>query len=138
MLPPDIFIVAHEPLASALKTCTQHIFSNVESSVDQITAIDVPSDVETRVFLQHLEKQIQEKLTDRGILIFTDVRGATPANLAHKVANTPNICVISGVNLPALITAINQTEGPLRRVMLVCEGAIHSSVSSMNGRNTSC
>lgn len=138
MLPPDIFIIAHEPLASALKTCAQHIFSNVESNVDQITAIDIPSDVDTRTFAKHLQNLVQRKLTERGILIFTDIRGATPANLAHKVATYPNICVISGVNLPALITAINQTEGPIRRFMLVCEGAIHSSVTSMNGRRSSC
>ena len=57
----------------------------------------------------------REEITNRiinldsgdGVLILTDMYGSTPSNVANKLSETHNVRVISGVNLPMLIRALN-------------------------------
>jgi PTS system ascorbate-specific IIA component len=48
-----------------------------------------------------------------GVLILTDLLGATPSNLAHYFANDHMVKIISGLNLPMLIRVINYADRDL-------------------------
>jgi PTS system ascorbate-specific IIA component len=71
-----------------------------------VIALDVlphaePEDTlaQARQLLAHAEGQ--------GLLVLTDIFGATPANVAQKlVANNGNAKLIAGVNLPMLFRAV--------------------------------
>ncbi len=45
--------------------------------------------------------------TDKGVLILTDMFGGTPSNLSYSFLEEDHIDVISGVNLPILLKAVN-------------------------------
>ena len=99
-----ICIIAHAPLASALKTCAMHIYSMTgDTAAERIEAYDVPSTVDTEAGLIEAQQRARRLLEEshEGVLVFTDILGATPANIAHRLLDDPHICVISGVNLPA-------------------------------------
>jgi PTS system ascorbate-specific IIA component len=42
-----------------------------------------------------------------GVLVFTDMYGSTPSNIAYKLAQKGRVNVISGINLPMLIRTLN-------------------------------
>ncbi|MEW8336245.1 MAG: PTS fructose transporter subunit IIA [Candidatus Thiodiazotropha sp.] len=42
-----------------------------------------------------------------GVLVFTDMYGSTPSNIAYSLAEQGRVNVISGINLPMLIRTLN-------------------------------
>lgn len=57
-----------------------------------------------------IERQL--KITN-GILILSDIFGATPSNIASQLAIPGKVEVITGLNLPMLIRAISYSKGSL-------------------------
>ena len=98
-----ICIIAHEPLASALKSCARHIFSATgDTFCDSIAVFDVPCDVDAEQGEAEARRLISNFPANQDVLVFTDVLGATPSNIAHRLLDNPQVRVITGVNLPAL------------------------------------
>ena len=57
--------------------------------------------------LKKAESLVNELMTEDGILILTDIYGATPSNIANHFEQLENISVIAGLNLPMLIRVLN-------------------------------
>ena len=112
-----IVIVAHTPVASAMLGFAEHAFSVLPEGV---RAVDVPPHEDTKVSFDRVVKAAYGVNTGNGILILTDVMGATPANVASKLEtlgplsglNTP-IIVLAGLNLPMLMRCISHRSEPL-------------------------
>lgn len=127
-----ICIIAHAPLATALKQCAQHIFSSTEAAVsNEVFCFDVPHDVDVSAGIAQAESMVETLLqTKTGVLVFTDVLGATPSNIAHKLLSFPNIRVLAGVNVPSLIATLEHVNEPLCNVAALAEGAARSGIST--------
>ena len=104
-----IFIIAHTPLASALRQCVLHVFPE---SAQAVVAFDVHSDV---AFEQTLTAAAgcMAQMTDPHTLVLTDVFGATPCNVAQKLVDGLRSRLIAGVNLPMLLRAVTYRREPL-------------------------
>tara|TARA_B100000959_G_scaffold287499_1_gene372891 strand:+ start:9488 stop:9946 length:459 start_codon:yes stop_codon:yes gene_type:complete len=48
---------------------------------------------------------VDELMTDEGVLIFTDLFGGSPSNIALSLLDDKNIEIVAGINLPMLIYA---------------------------------
>ena len=70
-----ILIIAHAPLAQALRDCAMHVYA--ECSADVI-AIDVQADAQPEDTLAQALDAAGSAL-DSGLLVLTDIFGATPA-----------------------------------------------------------
>lgn len=94
-----ILIVAHAPLASALKAVALHAYPDCAARVE---AVDVTPDTP----LERIVADARALLAARGareVLVLTDVFGASPANAAQRLAEEdPAIRVVAGVNVPML------------------------------------
>ena len=95
---PDILIIAHAPLASALKSVASHAYPDCSRTV---VALDVMPSMAVE------EAEAQARLLMQGMLgpetlVFTDVFGATPCNAAQRLADSPQVRVIAGVSVPML------------------------------------
>ena len=94
-------IIAHAPLASALKTVAGHAFPDC-------AAMLVAFDVSTETPLEQTEAIGREHLAAmpaQEVLILTDVFGATPCNVAQKLASdcdSKTVKVVAGLNVPML------------------------------------
>ena len=95
---PTILIIAHAPLASALKAVATHVYPERARSV---AALDVLPDVP----VEEIEVQARALLlaaSGAETLVLTDVFGATPCNAAQRLADTSQVRVVAGVNVPML------------------------------------
>lgn len=52
-----------------------------------------------------------------GVLVLTDIYGATPSNVAARLLKPGHVEGIAGVNLPMLIRALTYREEPLATVV---------------------
>lgn len=95
---PGILIIAHEPLASALKVVATHAYPDC---VRHIEALDVAPDDSVEV-LEVKARALLQRVLGPEALVFTDVFGATPCNVAQRLADSPHVRVIAGVNVPML------------------------------------
>ena len=98
---PGLLIIAHAPLASSLKAVASHTFPECGPMLE---ALDVPPDMP----VEEIEAQARDLLArvrNPEALIFTDVFGATPCNVAQRLASSvegAQVRVIAGVNVPML------------------------------------
>lgn len=97
-----IFIIAHAPLAQALRDCAMHVYP--ECAADVI-ALDVLPNAQPEDTLDQAIKAAGTDLNE-GLLVLTDIFGATPANVAQKLVLGSNAKLIAGVNLPMLFRSV--------------------------------
>ena len=109
-----ILIIAHAPLASALQEFTRHVYGEVP---DRLKALDVMAHEDAKLTLERAVEAAHSIISDSGLLVLTDIMGATPANVASRLAHMPGfdgrVRVIAGVNLPMLMRAIAYRAEPL-------------------------
>ena len=94
-----ILLIAHAPLANALRDCALHVFPDCAQA---IIAIDVPPDEPPEQTLANA-KELMMGHAAQDTLILTDVLGATPANVAQRLVDDVQSHLIAGVNLPMLL-----------------------------------
>ncbi len=97
-----ILIVAHSPLASALRQCVLHVFPD---SAEAVAAYDVEADVPMEAGLAGVRVAMAQ-LHEPQMLVLTDVFGATPCNVAQRLVDGVRSRLIAGVNLPMLLRAV--------------------------------
>jgi PTS system ascorbate-specific IIA component len=104
-----ILIIAHAPLASALRAGVLHVFPDV---ADGIVALDVPPSEPTETTILNA-RALLAQLQAPNTLVLTDVFGATPCNVAQKVIDGVHSRLVAGVNLPMLLRTVNYCHEPL-------------------------
>ncbi len=105
-----ILIIAHAPLATALKSCIAHIYGGLPA---RISGIDVQPDSDPLQVIEFAQAELDRLREDNGVLVLTDMIGATPANIASRFATQPLVRVLAGVNLPMLVRAVCYRTMPL-------------------------
>jgi mannose PTS system EIIA component len=98
-----ILIIAHAPLATALRECIAHIYGGCPA---RIGALDVLPDSDPVEVVAQANAEIERLREDNGALVLTDMFGATPSNIAARLATVPQVRVLAGVNLPMLVRAV--------------------------------
>jgi PTS system mannose-specific IIA component len=102
-----ILIVTHRQLGDALIDCTEFILGKRPDAMDAVS-IDLSGNAGD---LRHkLENGIKKLKADSGVLILTDMFGGTPSNMSYSFLEEGRIEVISGVNLPMVIKAVNMRQ----------------------------
>lgn len=97
-----ILIIAHAPLAHALRQCALHVFPDCGPGV---MAIDVQPNVSPEETLSSA-RIAMEQLGTPQTMVLTDVFGATPCNVAQKLVDGVKSKLITGVNLPMLLRTV--------------------------------
>jgi PTS system ascorbate-specific IIA component len=97
-----ILIIAHAPLATALRECALHVFPDCAEGV---LALDVLPDDAPEDSL-NLARQAMAALGTDEVLLLSDVFGATPCNVAQLLGDGNNTRLVAGANLPMLLRSI--------------------------------
>lgn len=98
-----ILLITHDTLGEALLQCACHVLNKRPEQFLQlgVAAGDDPND------LLPLAKQMLKLVdTGEGVLVLTDVYGATPSNLSGKLLQPGKVEGLAGVNLPMLLRAL--------------------------------
>ncbi len=138
-----ILIIAHAPLASALRQCVLHVFPD---GAKGIAAFDVQAHVPPEETLVGAGQALS-LLDSPQVLVLTDIFGATPCNVAQKLVDGVNSKLITGVNLPMLLRTVtyrNETldalvtramAGGIQGIMQVATTAPQNQVKKKNDQN---
>ena len=100
-----IVIVTHSQLGDALIGAAEFIIGSRPGSIESIS-IDLSENAEK--LRGKIDRGIKKVMGQEGVIILTDMFGGTPSNLSYSFLEEGHIEVLSGVNLPILIQAVNR------------------------------
>ena len=125
-----VLIIAHGTLGEALVQAVTHVLGTKppQFGVFAVSASDDPL-----LLLPKARAALETYDTGDGAIVFSDLYGATPCNLAIKLAQPGRVEVVSGVNLPMLVRAFTyRTKGMETLVRKAisggCEGVLHVEI----------
>lgn len=92
-------LVAHGALAHALEDAVRSIIPGIVG----LASVDINSDAPPEQNRQAIAAAVAAVDQGHGVLLLTDVYGATPANLCLSLYQPQTVEILSGVNLPMLL-----------------------------------
>jgi PTS system ascorbate-specific IIA component len=121
-----ILIIAHGTLGESLIHCASHVLNKRPARLRQlgITAQDDPL-----LLLPQARALVKELDDGSGVIIFSDMYGGTPSNIAAKLLVPDRVEGVAGINLPMLIRALTYRDRPLATLLIKavsggCEGVL--------------
>jgi PTS system ascorbate-specific IIA component len=125
-----ILIVAHDTLGETLVRAVTHVLGTRPPQLEvlSVAATDDPADL-----LPAAHELVARLDTGKGVLVFSDLYGATPCNLAAKLLKPGRVEVVAGVNLPMLVRAFTYRNRGLettikKAISGACDGVLHLEV----------
>lgn len=106
---PGLLVIAHAPLASALRAVAEHVYPDCSTS---LLALDVPSGMAPEQVLAQAA-ELLARVAKPDALILTDVFGATPCNVAQRLADGTHVKVVTGVSVPMLWRSLCYSGEPI-------------------------
>ena len=97
-----ILIVAHDSLGDSLVRAVTHVLG---TRPPQFEVLSVAATDDPLQLLPAAREQVARLDSGDGVLIFSDIYGATPCNLACKLLQPGRVEGLAGVNLPMLVRA---------------------------------
>ena len=131
-----ILIIAHAPLASALRQCVAHVFTD---HPEGIAALDVQPNTPPEETLAQARIMLSQLGTSHA-LVLADVFGATPCNVAQKLVDGVHSKLITGVNLPMLLRTVSYRHESLdalvtRALMGATQGVMQVAITAPQNQN---
>ncbi len=122
-----VLIVAHAPLATALRDVAAHVYAGCGHDV---VALDVLPDA-TQESVRDAARAIIARGAERDWLVLTDVFGATPCNAALQVSDPVHVRVVAGVNVPMLWRTLCYADEPLEALVARAVGGATQGVMQL-------
>lgn len=122
-----ILLITHPGIGSALLRVARHLLKQIPLNVE---VFEVAFDADLAKLSQHALAVAKRLNQGDGVLVLTDLYGASPSNLARLVANRGvPIQRVSALNLPMLLRVLNYPEQILQELSAIaaagaCKGAI--------------
>ncbi len=98
-----IIIVTHESLGDAYRSLAEHFFPEPPESV-MLVGVERTEDHDD--IIRHILTMIKDADHGHGVLVLTDIFGATPCNAARKMVVPGKVAMLTGLNAPMLIKAV--------------------------------
>ena len=125
-----IFLITHGTFGESLIQNVCHVLNKRPPQISQlgVAAQDDPLDI-----LPMAKLLLNEVDQGDGVLILTDVLGATPANLALKLLEPGRVEGVAGVSLPMLLRALTYRKGDMDTLLKKAISGGHDGVINMLG-----
>jgi mannose PTS system EIIA component len=108
-----LLIVAHGNLGDSLIECATYVHGHAPEGLSSVNLTGFP---DTDAMLVAVRERITAMDDGGGVLVMTDIYGATPSNTACRLVKADSIGVVSGVNLPMLLKALTYRSEPLEQL----------------------
>lgn len=122
-----IFLITHGTLGESLIQCACHVLNRRPPQIVQLglASQDDPLDI-----LPQARQMLAWVDNGHGVLVLTDVFGATPSNVAMKLLQPGRVEGIAGVNLPMLLRVLTYRDRDMETVLQravsgACDGVMH-------------
>ncbi len=101
-----VVIVTHGNLGRELIKVSEFIAGQME----RVVSVSIEPTQDVSVLRKEIQKAIKKMDTGNGVLILTDMFGGTPSNISLSFLEEGKIDVVTGVNLPMLISLTHSRE----------------------------
>jgi PTS system ascorbate-specific IIA component len=123
-----ILLVTHEGIGAQLVAVCDAIFKHKMAAV---ALVSVPANLGPELLGKYADRiriAMLAQDSGEGLLVLTDVYGATPDNLARYFSIECNARVVSGINLPMLLRVLNYARQPLEQL---CQTALSGGIKGI-------
>lgn len=122
-----ILIIAHGTLGESLIHCASHVMGGRPPLLKQlgVTVHDDPLTLlpQAREMVRELDEE-----EGGGVLVLSDIFGATPCNIACKLMEPGRVAGLSGVNLPMLVRALAYRNESLETLVEKASNGAYSGI----------
>jgi len=109
-----ILIVTHGTLGESLISCASHVLGGEPA---QIASLAVGGKDDPSVVLPKALNMVERLNSGDGVLVLSDMYGATPCNIVVKLLQPDVVAGVAGVSLPMLVRAMTYRHEPLSVVV---------------------
>lgn len=109
-----LFLITHTSYGESLIQCACHVLNRRPPQIVQlgVAAQDDPLDL-----LPLAQELLQMVDGGEGVLVMTDIYGATPSNIATKLLEPGRVEGLTGVNLPMLLRALTYRDKDMETLL---------------------
>lgn len=106
-----VLLLTHEAMGAALAGAARHVLGKLPLPLD---VVEVDACADPDCMLTAAAAQARNLDNGDGVLVLTDLYGATPCNVAQRLPSLGlNMHCVSGLNLPMLLRVLNYPEQSL-------------------------
>lgn len=109
-----IFLITHTTYGESLIQCACHVLNKRPPQIAQLGVAAQDDPLDALPLAQEMLKLVD---TGDGVLILTDIYGATPSNIALKLLQPGRIEGLAGVNLPMLLRALTYRDKDMETLL---------------------
>lgn len=121
-----VLILAHGELGAALLASASHMLGRAP---DNVRTIGVSGSDDPESILARGRAAVRELDSGSGVLVLTDIYGATPCNVAARLLARGRVEGVSGVSLPMLLRVLTYCGGGLEALVeKACSGGTEGVV----------
>ncbi|MEQ1487094.1 MAG: PTS sugar transporter subunit IIA [Methylotenera sp.] len=124
-----ILIIAHGSLGESLMECAKHVIGNEAKQLAflGVNTQDKPSDL-----LPKAQALVEQLNSGNGVLVLSDMYGATPCNIVSKLLKPGEVEGVAGVNMPMIVRTMTYRHESLLSLVEKAvsggrEGVVHFS-----------
>lgn len=119
-----LVVICHEDMGAELLKAAEMIVGKIEAA----TAVSVKQESAPETLREDIQRAIKKVDRKKGVMLFTDMFGGTPSNIALAFLSD-SIEVVTGVNLSMLIKFANhRDEKPLPELGKLVQEAAQKSI----------
>ena len=105
-----ILIITHGTFGDSLLECANHMLGKAPP---QIAALAVSSKDDPKSIIPKAIEMVAAVNTGDGVLVLSDMYGATPCNIVTQILQSGIVEGVAGVNLPMLVRVMTYRHEPL-------------------------
>lgn len=109
-----ILIITHGTLGESLMECATHVLGKTP---EQLASLAVSSKDEPNNLLLKASELVSQVNSGEGVLVLSDMYGATPCNVVTRLLQPELVEGVAGVNLPMLVRALTYRHEPLQTLV---------------------
>ncbi len=125
-----IFLITHGSLGESLVQCACHVLNKRPQQIVQLGVSSQDDPLDVFPLAQDMMRLID---TGEGVLLLTDIFGATPSNIALKLLQPGRVEGVAGVNLPMLLRALTYREKDMETLVTRAVSGGRDGVTLMKG-----
>lgn len=124
-----ILIIAHGSLGESLMECAKHVIGNEPR---QVAFLAVANQDDPMDLLPKAQAMIAKLNEGDGVLVLSDMYGATPCNIVSKLLSPGIVEGVAGVNMPMIVRTMTYRHESLMALVEKAvsggrEGVVHFS-----------
>lgn len=121
-----ILLITHDDIGSSLLDSLQQTLGTLPMPVK---VLPVRHEDEPLEFCYHAERLCESLNRGQGVLVLTDLFGATPCNIACSLIQNHRVRVVCGINFPMLVKIMSYPTADLDRLVNIavsggCQGVV--------------